>query len=115
MKLTMLKPTLKTLGQKQRAPGAPGWLARQEGKTSGERGYGWAWQQARERVMVRDCGLCQCEECKRLSRVRVATEVDHIVPKFEGGTDDEANLQAINVECHKAKTAKESRRARGIA
>lgn len=38
-----------------------------------------------------------------------ANEVDHIIPKFKGGTDDLSNLMAINSECHKRKTARESR------
>lgn len=40
------------------------------------------------------------------------TEVDHRIPKAEGGTGEPYNLCAINVECHKRKTAKESGRAR---
>ncbi|WP_158216140.1 HNH endonuclease [Pseudomonas sp. DrBHI1] len=54
--------------------------------------------------------LCQCENCggKRLS----ASEVDHILPKSQGGTDDLANLRAINHDCHKAKTEREAREAR---
>lgn len=39
----------------------------------------------------------------------MANEVDHIIPLSLGGTDDEDNLRAINKECHKKKTAKESR------
>ncbi|WP_247360100.1 HNH endonuclease signature motif containing protein [Ralstonia pseudosolanacearum] len=42
--------------------------------------------------------------------MRLATEVDHIVPKARGGTDDDDNLQAINVECHRAKTVRERRK-----
>lgn len=68
------------------------------------RGYGSAWDKLRLRILARDCGLCQCRECKRLDRIRLATQVDHIVPKAKGGTDDESNLQAINAECHARKT-----------
>lgn len=42
-------------------------------------------------------------------RVTPARTVDHITPKAKGGTDDDANLQAICDECHKAKTAAEGR------
>lgn len=108
-RLKTLKPLLPELGQQVKARG---W-AETRSTSSSERGYGWAWQKARQRILARDCGLCQCEECKRLKRLRVATEVDHIVPKFEGGTDDDENLQAVNADCHKVKTARESRRARG--
>lgn len=35
-------------------------------------------------------------------------EVDHIINIAEGGTDDDSNLQALCIPCHKAKTARES-------
>jgi 5-methylcytosine-specific restriction protein A len=41
--------------------------------------------------------------------VTIATEVDHIVPKSQGGTDDDDNLQAICSPCHKTKTGSERR------
>lgn len=41
----------------------------------------------------------------------MATEVDHITPKAKGGTDDADNLQAINAECHKRKTAEDEGRS----
>jgi len=63
-------------------------------------------------ILKRDRYLCQCDECKRTGRVLPATEVDHRIPKAEGGSDAPANLSAINVDCHKSKTAKESARAR---
>jgi 5-methylcytosine-specific restriction protein A len=40
----------------------------------------------------------------------VGKAVDHIVPKAEGGNDDEGNLQTICRACHAAKTADEARR-----
>jgi len=39
----------------------------------------------------------------------VAHEVDHIIPKAQGGTDDPGNLRAINRDCHRAKTQKEAK------
>lgn len=40
-------------------------------------------------------------------------ECDHIVPLWEGGTDDEDNLQLLCRPCHKAKTREEAvRKAR---
>lgn len=85
-----------------------------------ERGYGAAWDRIRERILKRDCGICQCEECKALNRLRSATQVDHRVNKAEwkrvhgslAGVDDDSNLRAINVECHKRKTAREAARGR---
>jgi 5-methylcytosine-specific restriction protein A len=36
-----------------------------------------------------------------------ANEVDHIVPKANGGTDDPDNLRAVSHECHKRLTAEQ--------
>lgn len=77
-------------------------------KTRQERGYGVAWGRARKAVMARDCRLCQPCLRKKPQRVTVATEVDHIVPKAKGGTDELTNLQAICGECHKDKTVRDS-------
>lgn len=76
-----------------------------------ERGYGSAWTKLRDIVMRRDAYLCQ--PCKRTDRLTQAKQVDHIVPKFEGGTDDLDNLQAICLACHAVKTDTESARAQG--
>ena len=76
-----------------------------------KRGYGSAWDKIRLIVLKRDNGLCQCSKCQGGKiRVTPATEVDHIIPKAKGGTDDMSNLQAINKECHKKKTAREQGR-----
>jgi 5-methylcytosine-specific restriction protein A len=76
-------------------------------KSRHERGYGSAWDAIRLRVLARDCGLCQ--PCYRAGRIHAAQEVDHIVSKAAGGTDDESNLQAIATACHRAKTIEERR------
>ena len=68
--------------------------------TSSERGYGYAWQKLRLRILARDSYLCQCDVCKRSGYVKEATEVDHIVPKAQGGTDDPSNLRAVHRSCH---------------
>lgn len=60
--------------------------------------------------MRRDKYLCQ--PCMNSDRVMPAVAVDHIVPKAEGGTDADENLQAICKPCHKWKTENESKRAR---
>lgn len=60
--------------------------------------------------MQRDKRLCQA--CKRAGLIRVATDVDHIVPRSDGGVDGLSNLEALCRDCHKAKTARESKRAR---
>ena len=104
----MLQPILSTRSTPAKTQG---WAA-QHTTSSTSRGYGWAWQKARERVLLRDCGLCV--PCREQGRTTPAQAVDHIVPKFEGGGDDDLNLQAICDACHVVKTADESKRARGL-
>ena len=73
-----------------------GW---KHGSSTTERGYGWAWQKLRKRILQRDKFLCQ--PClKDHNRVTAAHAVDHIVAKANGGTDDPANLRAICEACH---------------
>lgn len=84
---------------------AVGWAATQARKGNRhERGYGADWDRLRLFILRRDGGICRCADCARTGRVLVAHEVDHIVSKARGGTDDPSNLQAINRDCHKRKT-----------
>lgn len=69
---------------------------------------GRPWRRLREQVLQRDKHLCQ--PCKAQGCYTEATQVDHIVPIAEGGTDDRVNLQAICTPCHDAKTLDESKR-----
>ncbi len=48
-----------------------------------------------------------CVRCQAKGRVTVATELDHIVPLFKQGKDDESNVQGLCFECHEAKTAED--------
>lgn len=85
----------------------PGWH-----KTSRHaRGYGSQWVRTRDAILTRDGYLCQ--PCQRNGRPTPATQVDHIVPKAKGGTDDPDNLEAICRSCHDAKTAQEAAEAQG--
>lgn len=98
-----LKPQLQTLRSTLRPA-----------TTRTQRVTGSALQVIRERIFTRDHGMCQCSECKALGRIRIAEEVDHVVPLWAGGHDVDENRQAINGECHKAKSAAEAAmRARG--
>lgn len=90
---------------------APGSFADPSRGSRHERGYGTAWDKLRKVVLQRDRGLCQ--PCLQAGRVTVATHVDHVVPKSQGGTDDESNLRAICRPCHQAKTDQEKNQGRG--
>ena len=70
---------------------------------------GSAWMATRDRILARDCGLCQV--CLHFDRVTLARDVDHIVELADGGTDDDDNLQGICGTCHPIKSA-EAERAR---
>lgn len=76
-----------------------------------QRGYGWEWEKTRARILERDQGLCQPGLAK--GEVHAAQQVDHRIPKAAGGSDEDANLQAICTACHNAKTARESRNPGG--
>jgi 5-methylcytosine-specific restriction protein A len=88
-----------------------GWLKRQQGTTTTKRGYGHAWRKIRDRIMTRDNWLCKTHA--RQGKLVKATAVDHIIPKGEGGTDDDPNLEAICDACHAAKTKLEAARSMG--
>lgn len=74
---------------------------------------GWKGVNDRNRIRARDCGLCQ--ECRRQGRVSAGTVVDHIVPLWKGGSDEDSNKELLcQTPCHDAKSAREAgERARG--
>lgn len=75
------------------------------------RGYGHSWTKTRLRILERDMYLCQA--CLAQGRATPATEVDHIIPKSLGGTDDDDNLQSLDRSCHATKTQAEAAAAQG--
>ncbi len=79
-----------------------------KGKTRHDRGYGNNWYRTRALILKRDNHMCKCDDCVYNSIYLPATEVDHIIPKARGGTDDHINLRAINTECHKKKSKREA-------
>lgn len=68
---------------------------------------GWAWSRIRRRVLSLANYSCEVPGCGR-----PATEVDHVVPRAEGGTDDLENLRALCIGCHASKS--EDERLRGL-
>lgn len=79
--------------------------------SSGTRLRGRALQQARAELFKRNP---LCVNCQKKGITRLATERDHVIPLFEGGTDDTNNTVGLCNPCHKEKTQQESNRARGI-
>jgi len=70
--------------------------------TAADRGYDRRWRNLRL-VFLADHPLCA--KCEERGETRMATDVHHVTPKRDGGTDDEANLMALCHECHSAITA----------
>ena len=77
-------------------------------RSGDERIRGTTLQAIRRRILSRDAGLCQCARCKREGAVRFATIVDHAIPLWAGGREDDSNRQSISVECHDLKSAHEA-------
>ena len=82
---------------------------RQRG-TSAQRGYGSRWRRLRQMVLA-EHPLCADPYGIHAARGEVvaATDVDHIKPKRDGGTDDWDNLQALCSSCHSRKTIDDGR------
>ena len=79
-------------------------------KNRHQRGYGNDWDKLRAKILKRDNHLCQT--CLLNGIYKEAKQVDHIVNKAQGGTNDPSNLQSICISCHKNKTQEESKQGR---
>ena len=98
MQFGTLKARVEML-RKPRADLTPVRNARVKGST----GY-----RIRDAILTRDAGLCQCARCIRDGAIRLAHEVDHVVPIWAGGRESDDNRASINRECHRLKTADEA-------
>lgn len=75
-----------------------------------ERGYDAAWRRRRKEILLRD-PICRWPDgCTSSS-----TDVDHIIAKRRGGTDDAHNLRGLCHAHHSMKTAREDGRWGGAA
>ena len=77
--------------------------------SSARRGYGRRWRKLRC-IFLLENPLCADPFGLHDGKPVPATDVDHIVPKSRGGTDDWTNLQPLCHSCHSKKTAMENRR-----
>ena len=71
---------------------------------SSRRGYGRRWRRLRSWYLS---AHPLCVQYVRDGELRPATEVDHIVPRRLGGTDEVENLQGLCKRHHSQKTARE--------
>lgn len=95
-RLTNLKPRVSTLAARV--------TPHQVERTSGR-----PWMRLRSRLLS---ARPLCVACERQGRVAAAAELDHVVPLWAGGTDDERNLQGLCRACHAEKSADEAAQRR---
>jgi 5-methylcytosine-specific restriction endonuclease McrA len=79
-------------------------LEAKAGTTEMERGR--AWMAKRQRVAL--AHGYQCVTCRR-AWVAHKDQIDHRIPREQGGSNDESNLQPLCKDCHDTKTAAEAK------
>lgn len=87
-----------------------GWGKRQSKAANRRKIVGYALRILRQQVLSRQP---YCSNSNITHGRRVATQVDHIRPLAEGGSDSPDNMQSLCTPCHKEKTQQESCRAKG--
>jgi 5-methylcytosine-specific restriction endonuclease McrA len=70
-----------------------------------ERLRGYANQRRRDRLLS---AHPLCMHCTAEGRVTLAEEIDHRVPLWMGGTEDDANLDPLCRDCHAKKSRLET-------
>ena len=68
---------------------------------------GAEWRKVRERILNRDP---ICKIAMMCAGDVPSEEVDHIIPRAQGGTIDDDNLQGVCRKCHAWKTKQEWRK-----
>lgn len=66
-----------------------------------------AWRELRAAAIERDGG--RCVECGAVPKARHRLQVDHVIPRNEGGPDTLENLRTLCHECHSQKTGRTSK------
>lgn len=80
---------------------ACGWRDDNARGTTTERGLGADWQKVRLLVLARDSWTCQVRWDERCEQI--ATTVDHIIPRAQGGGLDPRLLRASCKHCNSAR------------
>lgn len=78
-------------------------------RSAAARGYDRRWRRTRALILGH---LPLCRLCEAAGITRLAAELDHIVPKAAGGSDDPTNLQPLCRAHHRAKTRADAAAAR---
>jgi 5-methylcytosine-specific restriction protein A len=68
--------------------------------------YDHKWKKLRDRRIQAEP---LCRHCLAKGHVTPAEQVDHIIPRVQGGTDEWDNTQSLCGPCHRTKTADENR------
>jgi len=69
--------------------------------------YGRSWKRIRDLYIA---AHPLCEQCQKLGQVTPATEVHHINPLSQGGSNEFSNLMSLCTSCHSEITAREGGR-----
>ncbi|WP_342114595.1 HNH endonuclease [Pseudoduganella sp. OTU4001] len=96
MKLQTLKPRIKEIKATRSPALVQTGTKRLEGRARVDRNK--KWKDAHPLCVV----------CEAAGRTRPVDEVDHKVPLWAGGPDDESNLQSLCTPCHELKTTREA-------
>lgn len=59
------------------------------------------------RLLKLQCGKCKL--CKKLFGENDVMEIDHIIPKSKGGSNQMSNLQLLHAHCHDLKHGRKVR------
>jgi 5-methylcytosine-specific restriction endonuclease McrA len=91
--ITTLKPRIATLD------------TRQGSSVAVERIRGYALTKIRDRILLRDGYACRV--CGRVSATELV--VDHVLPLYAGGLENDTNRQSLCRDCHQIKSEGEEK------
>ena len=65
---------------------------------SNSKKYTHAWKRLRDKYIMQQP---YCEQCLKYGKQTLATQVHHIIPVINGGTNDKNNLMSVCEKCHR--------------